>query len=328
MADRFARDPERFTDAEHVAASALSAVTHTGRIELPVGTTCVPLLISRDQAQGPGGVVFSFGEQGLFLSISPAREHCPLTEAAASVFPHDLLPDAWAVGFVLYLQIAQVTVDPVAVQASADASQLPEAPVVAKVIPRGLAELARSDDLGVGAIGCVLRMHDGAHAFVISPAEDPRRSVAAVDEVAWAGVDIPTVLLDRLMGSETSVFPFDLVLPVGILYVQGWLQRIIEACDRHGSDDARVRRVAERAPNPATVERMTQERLLAAALDGRLPSPLSAQAMRWAGPELTTHALMAEYRSPGLQLDEIALHDESLADEVKRTLRERFGITP
>jgi hypothetical protein len=310
-----------FSEVDHAAASALSAVVHTGLVALPPQTTCVPLLIGCEPVAGDGQV-FSFGSDGRYLSVAPAQQLCLMAEAASHVFPAEALSSSWAVGFVVYVQVVEVAVG--GISASAAAPVPPERPIAVKLLPREVAE--RDEGPGQGAVGCLLATFDGRRSFVIAPVGDPARTVLALDDLAWVGADLGPAVLSRLVDPDRPLLPLDLALPAGLLYVQGWVARVLAACERNGPSHARVLRVVSRPPDPVTVERMTAERLLAAATSGRIPCPLSRGALAWAGTDLGMLALAGHYRSLRSQLDELAGHDPALAAQVTTLVRTRYGL--
>lgn len=310
------RGPREFRPIDHLAANCLALSLED---PCPEDTVCIPLLLADQPIAGAGGRTFRLGRHGFVSFAPPQPSH--LAEVAAHVFPADAVAEASGAGFVVYVQLAQVETD-----ISASGADLDPHPLVAKVLPRRLlGQLAAGE--GEAAVGVVLA-YDGETSFVVSPAADPRRAVSALDEVGWIAPDIAPSILQRLVDPAAALVDPAVMVSTGDLYVRGWVSKVLQTATKHGASEPRTRRVVVRPPSTQTVERMTPEKLVAAAKDGRLASPFDADTLRWAGTELGLLLVTGGLPSLEVLLDELRALDPELADEVAATCAERFGLLP
>lgn len=304
------RPQTTFSDLEHLAAQVLSAALWE---PFAAETTCIPALVTDTPVGGSTGRSFPLTDRTV-VSLGP-QQSAHLADVGASVVPR--VGDVRAAAFVMPLQIASATVAP-----PAGSAPVPTEPLVLRLLPYRMARTVPPQE-GSGAIGCVLVDRGGQQATVVVPIDVPRSAISALDDAGWVAPDVAPSVLQRVVGLD-----LDVPVPVGPLYVSGWVSRVLAAVETHGPYSAQAQRAAERPPRRETVERMTAEKLLAAATGGRVPSPLDPSTLRWAGPGLAAVLLAGVYGSLDQQLSRLAELSEPLAAQVAATCRTSFGLPP
>lgn len=318
-----------FTDQHHYAAAILRAAVENFR-PLPADMTCQPFVVADDMTRGAGGMVAT-DPDGRYVSFGPPQQLASLLDVATHVFPKGAVETSYAFGFVVPLQITQVSVGR-QVAVGHNEGDLPEAPTVVKVVRLDAAAGAEDANQGAGALAAYVHFTaDDTDVCVGTPADDLLSTAVAFEFEGWASPEVVPLIVSRLAGSrptQNSVADMGLASVVGAsqLYVAAWVKRLAEAASAHGVDADKTQQVLQKPPRPTTVERATPEKVMKAVADGRIPSQLNKTEVEWAGPDLTFTYLMAELKTVADQLEQLEQIDEQLARQAAEVIAGRYDL--
>lgn len=303
---------------------------------LPPGMTCIPFIVSDQRPPPDPQSRYGQDRDGRWVVVGPPQQS-HLLEVAAHVFPDQLLDGAHAFGLVVSLQLASVEIGDVTSAPGLDPRDTPRGGPHSAA---HLVDLATARELGTangsGALGCWYQRK------APGPGDDAAFAVRALDgtdriglpdhhQIAWSATTPLAPLCHRLAGRtpdlDTAAFTgMGHLLPPSQVFALGWAVRVARAAERHGPGSDRTLDVLSKPPTDHIMQRATGEKLVAAAADGRIPTDLSPEAVRWAGPDLVTIHLMGEHGTFDRVLQRIAASDEELAGRVGDVLRDQLQL--